>query len=279
VATIHYLNVKEGDCSVILHNSGHATVVDVCNAKSPELIAEAVVAALAKTDRGISGNFQQKKYPVNPVSYLREQGIGSIFRYIQTHPDMDHMDGIKALFAEFSPLNLWDTENTKEMPSSAWKGSPYNEDDWKFYKEMRDTESASDPKRLALLSGARGKYYNIAEDGSGGGDGIYILAPTQELVDSGNEAAEDYHRCSYVLLYRTGGKPPKPSRAKPSLRLSDKQRWVMARLASEGKLTRCEVEKEFDISGRTAKRVLGELSEAGLIEFDRTTHPGFYRLI
>jgi len=75
-----------------------------------------------------------------------------------------------------------------------------------------------------------------------------------------------------------GQRTQKPSRAKLALRLNDKQRWVMARLASDGKLTRCEVEKQFGISGRTAKRVLGELSDAGLIEFDRTTHPGFYCL-
>jgi DNA-binding response OmpR family regulator len=66
--------------------------------------------------------------------------------------------------------------------------------------------------------------------------------------------------------------------AKPAPIFNDKQRWVMARLASDGKLTRREVEQEFDISDRTAKRVLGELSDAGLIEFDRTAHPGFYRL-
>ena len=30
MATIHFLNVKDGDCSVIEHNSGHVTVIDVC---------------------------------------------------------------------------------------------------------------------------------------------------------------------------------------------------------------------------------------------------------
>lgn len=68
------------------------------------------------------------------------------------------------------------------------------------------------------------------------------------------------------------------SGSKPKLRLNDKQRWVMACLAKNGTLTRRDVEQEFDISDRTAKRVLGEMSDAGLIEFDRTTHPGLYRL-
>lgn len=204
MATIHYLNVKEGDCSVIEHNSGHVTVIDVCNAQRPDPLMENIMAKRAKLDSGVSGNFQQKKYPVNPVTYLHEHGIKSIFRYIQTHPDMDHMDGIKVLFDEFGPLNFWDTDNRKEIPNASWEGSPYKEEDWKFYKHLRDTNPETDPKRLALLSGARGQYYNVGADGSRGGDGLHVLAPTQELVNVANEADDDYNQCSYVLLYRTG---------------------------------------------------------------------------
>ena len=205
MATIHFLNVDEGDCSIIEHNSGHKTVIDICNGKVPAPLEESQRARLAKAERGVTGNFQQKKYPVNPITYLRDHGVGSIFRYIQTHPDMDHMDGIKALFNEFGPVNLWDTDNTKEMSSSSWGGSPYNEEDWKFYKNLRDTKPDTDPKRLALHSGAHGKFYNQASDGSRGGDGLHVLAPTKELVEEANKADEDYNGCSYVILYRTGG--------------------------------------------------------------------------
>ena len=38
---------------------------------------------------------------------MSDHGISSIFRYVQTHPDMDHMDGIEALFHKFSPTNFW----------------------------------------------------------------------------------------------------------------------------------------------------------------------------
>ena len=31
--TIHFLNVKSGDCSIIEHYSGHKTVIDICNAQ------------------------------------------------------------------------------------------------------------------------------------------------------------------------------------------------------------------------------------------------------
>ena len=66
--TIHFLNVKEGNCAIIEHYSGHKTVIDVCNAKPVEALEETLMAAMAKSERGISGNFQQKKYPVDPIS-------------------------------------------------------------------------------------------------------------------------------------------------------------------------------------------------------------------
>ena len=201
MATIHFLNVKEGDCSIIEHNSGRVSVIDVCNAKPTDSQTSKQEMLMARVfSRGAPGNFQQKKYPVNPIAYLRDHGVSSVFRFVLTHPDMDHMDGIEVFFDEFEPLNFWDTDNEKEIPSSSWTGSPYKQDDWEFYKNLRDTSPTSEPKRLTLLDSDRGKYWN-SEDG----DGIHILAPTQDLVDAAN-SSEDYNDCSYVLLYRTGEK-------------------------------------------------------------------------
>ena len=204
--TIHFLNVKEGDCSVIEHSSRRVSVIDVCNAKpsnSAESKSEMAHAGLAT--RAVQGNFNQKDYPVNPVAYLEGHSIGSIFRFILTHPDMDHMDGIKAFFETFKPGNFWDTNNQKKIDTSSWSASPYNQADWEFYECLRSTNPQHDPKRLTNLSGNNGKYWNRDEDGSGGGDGLRILAPTQELLDEANKTG-DYNDCSYVLLYRTGGK-------------------------------------------------------------------------
>ena len=203
MATIHFLNVKEGDCSIIEHNSDRVSVIDVSNAK-PSDSTSAAIQELAKmmADKA-PGNFNQKAHPVNPLSYMDEHNIGSIFRYIQTHPDMDHMDGIRHLFDKFSPLNFWDTDNQKELEASSWTGSPYDIEDWKFYKNLRDSNPQSDPKRLTNLSGESGKYWNDNDPGKSG-DGLHILAPTQQLVDAANESDDDYNDCSYVLLYRTG---------------------------------------------------------------------------
>ena len=106
MATFHFLNVREGDCSFIQHNSGHVSVIDVCNAQTVDVVEDRRLMLMAKAERGIAGNFQQKRYPVNPISYMDNHGISSVFRYIQTHPDMDHMDGIKVLFGEFNPINF-----------------------------------------------------------------------------------------------------------------------------------------------------------------------------
>jgi beta-lactamase superfamily II metal-dependent hydrolase len=200
MATLHFLNVKQGDCSIIRHNSGNITVIDVCNAGPEQRLVEALKTQSAKAEKGVSGNFNQKKYPVNPVAYLRKLDITSIFRFIATHPDMDHVDGIKYLFEQFNPLNFWDTDNNAEKDFP--EGSAFNEEDWKFYKKLRDGNPGTDPKRLTLYAGASGKYFNVAQDGSSGGDGLYVLAPTKTLVSDANDC-DDHNDCSYVILYRT----------------------------------------------------------------------------
>lgn len=201
MARMHFLNVDEGDCSIIQHNSGRITVIDVCNAEGPQAASKAVASKQSLMEKGINGNFQQKKYPVNPISYLQQIGATSIFRYIQTHPDMDHMDGIKALFEHFRPLNFWDTDNEKEMDGSQWPTSRYTEADWTFYTDLRNGKPEHDPKRLALLAGNSGRYWSLGE-GDQAGDGLRILAPTKTLLEQAI-AKDDYNDCSYVLLYRT----------------------------------------------------------------------------
>ena len=97
---VHFLNVKHGDCSVIQHATGHVTVIDVCNAKTPE--QGSLAELLAKAD-AVRGNFNQEEYPANPVAYLKNHGITDVFRFVLTHADMDHMDGIEAFFSAFPP--------------------------------------------------------------------------------------------------------------------------------------------------------------------------------
>lgn len=201
MGVFHYLNVKQGDCSIIQHPSGHVTVVDVCNVSkdTSQHYFDQAMKSLVE-ERGIRGDFNQKDYPVNPIAYMREHRITDVFRFVLSHPEMDHMDGIKDFFEEFNPTNFWDTANTCEKDD--WDGSPHDEDDWDFYRAMRDGYSDNGAKRLMLYSGARGKYWNQAEDGSGGGDGLHILAPTPELTAAANESG-DHNDASHVILYQS----------------------------------------------------------------------------
>ncbi len=64
----------------------------------------------------------------------------------------------------------------------------------------------------------------------------------------------------------------------PSLGLSDRQQWILEQLRNGAKLTRRQIEQQFGISVRTAKRDIGELVEAGMAVFDRAASPGIYRV-
>ena len=201
---IHFLNVGEGDCSIIEHYSGHITVIDVSCAKTPKPLTEDVLTGVAKSETGVSGNFNQKAYPTNPISYMNKHGYSSVFRFILTHPDMDHMDGIDKFFKAFSPINFWDTDNEEEKDFDGESSGGFQKEDWDFYKSLRDGKPETDPKRLTLFSNSSAQYYNQNESGAPGGDGLYILAPTSALVAAACES-EDYNDCSYVILYITDG--------------------------------------------------------------------------
>jgi beta-lactamase superfamily II metal-dependent hydrolase len=191
---VHFLNVKDGDCVWIKHPSGNNTVIDVSNA------AEIQKKVSMSFTEGLSGNHNQKNYPVNPIEYFNKYRMTSIFRFILTHPDMDHMDGIKVLFSSYKVINFWDTKNKRIMDDNTDWGA-YKKEDWDFYQKIRHNES--DPKVLHLYSGSRGKYYNQSEDGTSGADGLYVLAPTQDLVSEANKS-DNYNDCSYVILYLAG---------------------------------------------------------------------------
>ena len=106
MAKIHFLNVDEGDCSVVQHDNGKVTMIDICCGNIVEQ-QPSVFAFCNASANSIKGNFNMKAYPTNPVEYIKRRRMPSIFRYIQTHPDMDHMDGLKNLANTISIMNFW----------------------------------------------------------------------------------------------------------------------------------------------------------------------------
>lgn len=203
MARVHFLNVEEGDCSIIQHDNGHITMIDVCNASETDNELVKGFTAFSDANESVSmpkGNFQQKYHPENPLSYLQCLGVKSIFRYIQTHPDMDHMDGLQYIAKRFDVLNFWDTENTKEQDFEG--NSRYDENDWKWYQRLR--KSTENPKAMFLYSGMRCKYYAEDDNGIKRDDYLQILSPTKELINAANES-EDWNDSSYVILYHIQG--------------------------------------------------------------------------
>lgn len=204
MSIIHFLNVLEGDCNIIQHDSGRISVIDISNASNEEETAQERKVRLSKERKEMrertnvpsdKTNYYQKLKPDNPINYLQEKiGTDSIFRFIITHPDMDHLDGIQDLYDEFTITNTWDTDNVKVCDINNFFGG-YNVDDWKFYLKLRAGQVTS-TKRLTLYAGNSREYYKD--------DHLNVLCPTKALLANAAEC-DDYNDSSYVLLYS----PPK----------------------------------------------------------------------
>jgi competence protein ComEC len=210
---LHFLNVGHGDCTFIELPSGRLMMIDINNSKS---LPEGDIVALAERHGvstldfrygkllrgGRSWEDYYKSLLVDPYDYYRDHFIGrSIFRYVQTHPDMDHMSGLHRFFwQEKAPLmNFWDVEHKKELEEADFKYSPYAYEDWLVYTLLRLGRGPDDNehKVIANLQGNVGQYW--------ADDDIEVLSPTQDLIDVCN-INDAYNNCSYALKVSYGGR-------------------------------------------------------------------------
>ena len=208
MAEVHILNVGQGDCNIIRSNSGRVTMFDICGANKE--ITPATEAHLMKNVRAllkkeVKGNFRMCDHPTNPIEFIQNKmGLDSIFRFILSHPDMDHMDGFNNLLDQIEVGNFWDSGVRKEKPDFS-QGSPYKAADWDRYIKVRDGKenvTVVHPK-----AGAENKYFNIDDDGNHGGDYINICAPSDELVENANssQSGDAINDASYMIVYRSAG--------------------------------------------------------------------------
>ncbi|MFG1499558.1 hypothetical protein ABMA70_05055 [Halobacteriovorax sp. XZX-3] len=199
MSKVHFLNVGDGDCSIIEHNSGRNTMIDINKGgiKSKDATVN------LSDSRGVSGNFNQKANPTDPLEFMVRKSINQLFRFILTHPDMDHMGGLAKLLNSVDVSNFWDTKNNKEIDTDSWDNSPYAKEDWDAYQAVRSGKYEG-LTYLCLNSGATGTFYNEGSTVVDNGDGLYILAPTSELVEQANTSG-DFNDCSYVILYLSAG--------------------------------------------------------------------------
>jgi competence protein ComEC len=231
---IHFLNVGHGDCTVIAHPSGRLTMVDINTSHQydseslNEFLSEKALrqgnpfaAPLGSGRAGLSGlggsifdsAFSRALYVpdsealaeaarelTDPIQFLQETyPAKTLWRFILTHPDLDHMRGIKRLHETIGFTNFWDTDNSRPMPN--YQGED-NQEDWEFYRLLR---AGAVGNRRAYTRGHA--YFAFARDEQGqmGGDNMEILSPTADLVRNCNRA-QKANDVSLVLRLRHGGK-------------------------------------------------------------------------
>lgn len=186
ICKIHFLNVGNGDCIIIEHQTGRISVIDICKGNS------------SNSNIGLSSesNFNYQEYPTASIEYIKTiLGNKPIFRFILTHPDMDHMDGIEKLFTECEVINFWDTQHCKDLSNNNFE--KYKKEDWKFYERIRELDSA--PKTLKIYKGYEADYYTE--------DGFEIISPNQDLVQElQNQKSPNWNEISYVILHKVFGR-------------------------------------------------------------------------
>jgi beta-lactamase superfamily II metal-dependent hydrolase len=184
------LDVGHGDCTIIEHPSGRVTVID-----------------LNET------NYKSCILYIRALLYKRNNNI--IHRYIQTHPDMDHMRGLSRLLSEFDVLNFWDTRNTKTISSFT---SDNDRLDWCTYKNIQEKQH--------YFQGNNYSYFNE--------DNIEILSPSRTITYEANYQ-QNHNNHSYILRITHG---------KASIILGgDAESKIWDALAEQGHLHQCTIFK------------------------------------
>lgn len=175
----HFINVGKGNCTIIDFPSGRLSVIDIDDSRT---ISEAQRRQML---------LEKKATLTNPIDYIISnfKSKDEISRFILSHPDMDHMSGIKQLFSKKYFRNFWDVPNNKPDPGN-WDQSPYDKNDWDFYQSLRN-KKVNDVNVINPLR-------NSTADCCWVQDGIKILSPSEELIKMA-EDKEDYDQLSYVL--------------------------------------------------------------------------------
>jgi competence protein ComEC len=214
----HFLNVGHGDCTFIELPSGRLMMIDINNSRSlpaddKVALAEARgISVLEFSWRGLQKEARSwedyySSLLVDPYEYYEANFAGkSIFRYLQTHPDMDHMSGLSRFFVQGEvPLaNFWDVGHAKTCKKEDFDSSPYDYGDWLAYELLREGSCfrggkiVPDSHRvLKKERGNKGQYWTD--------DSIRVLSPTADLV-AGCDASGSYNDCSYVIKISYGGR-------------------------------------------------------------------------
>ena len=193
MSIIYFLNVGKGDCSIIEHNSGRLTMIDInrivenFDEGSSFVRNNSSILAL-EGDGNPKGNFHQNEHPIDPIEFLKKNyPQKELFRFILTHPDMDHLKGLKDLSEKIGFTNFWSYKNSKDGTSI----KDEDIEDWNFYQTLLKNN-----KFLNLVDINNCQYLPD--------DGLKILSPNNELISKAN-SDENWNDASAIILYLVGG--------------------------------------------------------------------------
>lgn len=210
---IHFLNVGHGDCCIVeFLDAGRTAIIDINKTEDMDKdSAEEVVKELSSSDYQfveLSKNIRDLKQDLvfkkigydielqNPIEYLTDKGIDSAFRFISTHPHMDHLSGLKELKTEKGIVNFWVLEN--EFTQDIDELNDSQKEDWELYTSLRDAtvNKKDDITIIRALEGDSRSYWDE--------DAITILAPNKDLVENAQKKKKQ-NKMSYVLMIEYKG--------------------------------------------------------------------------
>lgn len=154
MSIIKSLSVGDGDMFYIKHGSDSFTIIDCClSDDNKEDIVEEI---------------------------KREKRSKNITRFISTHPDEDHMQGLEYLDDEIEILNFYCVKNNTNKEDETI--------DFERYCELRD----SDEKAFYLEKGCSRKWINISDEerGSAGINMLWPIITNQHYRDALKKAEE-----------------------------------------------------------------------------------------
>jgi beta-lactamase superfamily II metal-dependent hydrolase len=198
---VHILNVGRGSCTVVESPSGRPTMIDINDGGKlrPEEY-EAIRQRSSATLLAAAQITKELQLLDDPIDWFKEHVGTWMWRFIVSHPDMDHLSGIRRLFDGSSGIGLtvmWAYDHKRvrkeeDFPTEAgWF-------DWWWYTAFRygmQIEGVTWPQRIQPLRGAVGNYWTD--------DSIEILSPTPTLVSESDEC-DEYNDASYVLRIAHG---------------------------------------------------------------------------
>jgi len=172
MATVKSFAVGDGDMFYIKHNSDNFTIVD-CQ---------------------LLGDDGEKQLLVDEIK--RESADKGVVRFISTHPDEDHIEGIEYLDEQMPIRNFYVVENDAMKPDES--------ESFKHYRQLRDGAKA-----YYIEKGCKRRWMNLS-DKDRDTSGIQILWPNRSnkhFKAALQEAADGtaFNNISLVARYSIAG--------------------------------------------------------------------------